>query len=164
MNEHSGWSSLLKSICSKLVLSALLFLPLASQAERWERDIYADAAPVSVIVRHETDAIAVLGPTGLRTIMFTINGQALFKENKAKITVETTTLEGSKVSRVYLFAVFGSGPLNVDFRIGDSDPQYDALFAQLKNAVSIHAVVNTTDMRFDADGLSPDFEVYTHQD
>ncbi|MCY1259546.1 hypothetical protein D9M68_89960 [compost metagenome] len=154
----------MKSIRSILVLSVLLFLPLAAQAERWERDIYADTAPVSVIVRHESDAIAVLGPTGLRTIMFTINGQALFKDNKAKITVDTTAQDGSKVSRVYLFAVFGSGPLNVDFRIGDSDPQYDALFTQLKNAVSIHAVVNNTDMRFDADGLSPGFDVYTHQD
>jgi hypothetical protein len=72
----------------------------------------------------------------------TINGHARFKGDKAKLTVETTTPSDANVSRVYLFAVTGSGPLNVSFRIGDSDVQYDALFAQLKNATSVHAVVN----------------------
>jgi hypothetical protein len=137
---------------------------VAAQAEEWEPDVFADSSPVSVIVRHYSDALEVLGPTGLRAIVFTINGHARFKGDKAKITVETTTPSDETVSRVYLFAVGGSGPLNVSFRIGDSDVQYDALFAQLKNATSVHAVVNNTDMRFDADGLAPDFDVYTHQD
>ncbi|WP_434676679.1 hypothetical protein [Pseudomonas sp. D3-10] len=154
----------MKRIFSGLVLTALLFPPVAAQADGWEPNVFADSFPVSVMVRHYSDALEVTGPTGLRAIVLTINGHARFKGDKAKITVETTTPSYTNVSRVYLFTVIGSGPPNVSFRIGDSDVQYDALFAQLKNATSVHAVVNNTDMRFDADGLAPDFDVYTHQE
>jgi hypothetical protein len=61
----------------------------------------------------------------------------------------------------YLFNAIGSGPLNVSFRIGGEDPQFDQFFAQLKDSTSIHAVVNNTNMRFDAAGLRPNFDVYT---
>lgn len=155
----------MKKTHKALILLLFLFLPTITQAEQWEPNIFTDLFPVSVMVVHYSDGLEVNGPTGdLRAIIFTINGQARFKEDKAKITVETTTPKGSIVSREYLFTAVGSGPLNVSFRIGDSDVQYDPLFAQLKNATSVHATVNNTDMRFDAEGLGTNFSVYTLQD
>jgi len=121
-----------------------------AHADQWKPDVFAGTFPVSVMAGHGTDLLEVTGPTGLRTIVFTITGNALFKDDdKAKITVTTTTSRGTTVSHVYRFV--------------DIDPQFDSLFAQLKDATSVHAAVNDTDMRFDVGGLQPNFDVYTHQ-
>ncbi|RKR31705.1 hypothetical protein [Paraburkholderia sp. BL17N1] len=146
----------------RTVFAVMALAPIVAQAEQWEPDVMVGAAPVSVIVQHQTDGVEVTGPTGLRAIVFTVNGYARFKD-KAKITVTTTTPQGKIVSRTYLFDSMEPGPLNVSFRIGDDNLQFDALFAQLKNATAIHAVVNDTNLRFDASGLRPNFDVYTHQ-
>jgi len=135
-----------------------------AHADQWKPDVFAGTFPVSVMAGHGTDLLEVTGPTGLRTIVFTITGNALFKDDdKAKITVTTTTSRGTTVSHVYRFVDIDTGPMNVSFTIKGDDPQFDSLFAQLKDATSVHAAVNDTDMRFDVGGLQPNFDVYTHQ-
>jgi hypothetical protein len=143
--------------------AAISLAPMAAQADQWEPDVLAGIFPVSVIVRHETDGLEVAGPTGLRAIVFTMNGHVLLKDNTATITVTTKNAHGGITRQDYRFKGVGSGPINASFRIGDEDPQFDALFAQLKNSTAVHAVVKDTDMRFDAVGLRPNFDMHTHQ-